>query len=501
MTTDFLHGPEVIDVDSSPRPIRVVRSSVIHLFGTALKGPVNKPVLIAGSPLKGEMTFGHVRMGGTIPKALDGIFDVHGAVVIVTNVLDPAVHNTAVAASDRVLDAKRRIILPHYMAFNVVVKAAGGSGSAYVAGTDYTFDPEQRTIQVLAAGAITAEAGASLSVAYSYPDPTKVDEDDIIGGVFDGEYEGVHTALSAENVVGFPGKIFCAPWFTQTHDFSDPDDPTFNPVVAELLGIADRMRAVIIKDGNPDGPWEDWVMDRTGWGSKRVYLVANSGVDIRRGNDGNDADYESEPVSPRVCGLISKIDSERGFWWSPSNQQIGQGVSGLTKPVEFRLGDKNSEANLLNELNMAVIVRHQGFRLWGNHTTSDDEKWRFLSVVRTNDIIAESLLRAHLWAIDRCMDRRFFEIVPESVNGFLDELTTLGAILGGECWVVPELNTEQSLMKGHSWFDYEFTPPYPAERITFRSHMTGRFIANLFQINNRIVAPRASDINSGTIAA
>ena len=46
---DFLHGVEVLEVQGGTRPIRTVKSSVIGLVGTALKGPVNEPVLISGS--------------------------------------------------------------------------------------------------------------------------------------------------------------------------------------------------------------------------------------------------------------------------------------------------------------------------------------------------------------------------------------------------------------------------------------------------------------------
>ena len=54
MSETFLHGIEVIDIDSGPRPITTVRSSVIGLCGTApnadpAKFPLNTPVLIAGS--------------------------------------------------------------------------------------------------------------------------------------------------------------------------------------------------------------------------------------------------------------------------------------------------------------------------------------------------------------------------------------------------------------------------------------------------------------------
>ena len=52
-------------------------------------------------------------------------------------------------------------------------------------------------------------------------------------------------------------------------------------------------------------------------------------------------------------------------------------------------------------------------------------------MVRTADVINESLLRAHLWAVDRNLTKTYIEGVVESVNDFLRRLVALGAILSG----------------------------------------------------------------------
>ena len=74
----FLHGVEVIEVESGLRAIRTTKSSVIGLIGTApeAKGfPLNQPVLIAGSVREAA------KLGdkGTLPAAIKGIFDQIGA--------------------------------------------------------------------------------------------------------------------------------------------------------------------------------------------------------------------------------------------------------------------------------------------------------------------------------------------------------------------------------------------------------------------------------------
>ena len=96
-------------------------------------------------------------------------------------------------------------------------------------------------------------------------------------------------------------------------------------------------------------------------------------------------------------------------------------------------------------------------------------------MVRTADILNDSLLRAHLWAVDRNISRTYFEDVAEGVNAYIRELVGLGALLGGRCYPTPELNTKETVAAGRVYFDIEFTPPPPAERVTFRSRLTNDY--------------------------
>lgn len=398
MPETFLHGVEVLEIDTGPRPIRTVRSGVIGIVGTApdadpVAFPLNTPVLIAGS--RGvSAKLDTVGDGlGTLPSALDGIFDQIGAVVIVVRV---------------------------------------------------------------EVGADAAETMAN-----------------VIGGVNSGtgNYEGVHALAGAESVVGFAPRILCAPGFTHQRpdDLVNVGEFLANPVVAELVGLADRMRAVIIADG-PNSVDADAIAYAGDFASARVYVV-DPWVQVLDG----DGDVAVEQGSARVAGLLAKTDNDSGFWHSPSNKPIA-GIIGLARPVDFKLGDANSRANLLNEANVATIIRQDGYRLWGNRTLSSDPKWAFLSVRRTADIINESLQRAHLWAVDRNITKTYIEDVTEGVNAYLRTLVNLGAILGGECWPDADLNNATNIAQGKVFFNFDFTPPYPAEHITFRSHLVNDYI-------------------------
>ena len=219
----------------------------------------------------------------------------------------------------------------------------------------------------------------------------------------------------------------------------------------------------------------DAITYRGSFGARRAYLV-DPGVKV------TDADDETvdRPSSPYVAGVIARSDAERGFWWSPSNRLI-HGITGTSREIDFALGDPSARANLLNEDEVATIVRQTGYRLWGNRTCSSDPKWAFLSVVRIADALNDSLLRAHLWAVDRNITRTYLADVAEGVNAYIRELVGLGALLGGRCYPTPDLNTPATVAAGKVYFDFDFNPVYPAERVTFRSRLVNDYIEELFQ--------------------
>ncbi|GHS93675.1 hypothetical protein AGMMS49949_07050 [Alphaproteobacteria bacterium] len=92
-----------------------------------------------------------------------------------------------------------------------------------------------------------------------------------------------------------------------------------------------------------------------------------------------------------------------------------------------------------------------------------------MSVRRTADNLHDALVKAHFWALDRNISKTYFDDVAENVNASILKLQTQGALLGGHCRPSPELNSPANLAQGQVYFDLEFTPPYPTERMTFRS--------------------------------
>lgn len=286
----------------------------------------------------------------------------------------------------------------------------------------------------------------------------------VIGGVdpTTNQYTGVKALLAANDAVKVKPKILIAPGFT--HD---------DAVVTAMVPVANSLGAMIYADG-PNTTDEAAKTFRAKFGSKRVRIFDPW---VRVFDTGAKAEV-TRPASAVMAGLRARVDHERGWWWSISNNEIN-GIIGTGRPVEFSVGDKNCRANLLNEKQVTTIIQEDGFRAWGNSTCSSDPKWRFEQVVRTADMIDESIAQAHLWAVDRNITTTYFADVTEGVNAYFRYLKTLNAILGGFCWVDKALNAADQIEVGHATFDYDFTATSPAERITFRSHLTNRYIKDL----------------------
>jgi phage tail sheath protein FI len=465
MTTAFLHGVEVVQIDTGARPIQTVRSSVIGLIGTApdadVSFPLNTPVLITR---RGEMA--GLGEAGTLQPALDLIYDQAGAVVVVVRV---AQESTEAATIDKVVGGINGSTGAYegVHAFLAAENAVGFSPRILIAPG---FTHQRTSDGILSIAVQTQGAG------YTTAPPVTAPGGAVVRAV-------LGTGANAGKVVSFviddPGKnVGPNPTITigappaggvQAVAGTVNRGTVRSEVLAEMLGIAQRLRAVIIADG-PNTTDAAAIQLNDDFGSDRIYVV-DPWV-LRNG--------AAVPASSAVAGLNNRVDNEKGFWWSPSNNEIN-GIEGTARAIDYQPGDYSSRANLLNEQKIATIIREQGFRLWGNRTLAMDQKYAFLSVRRIADMVNESILRGHLWAVDRCITATYLEEVQESVREYLRSLKARGAILGGDVWVDPELNTPAAIAAGQVFFDFEFTAVTPAERVTFRSHLVNSYVVDLFR--------------------
>ena len=256
MTTNFLHGVEVVEIDDGLRPIQTVKSSIIGMVGTAPDAeaalfPLDTPVLVTG------------------PRMAAGL------------------------GATGTLQAAYLAAYAQGIAAMIVVRVAPGNSEA----------------DTLAAVAGNAAEGT-----------------------------GVHALAVSASATGQTPRILAAPGFTG----GDPGDGA-NPVIAALLTVAGRSRAVVIADG-PNTTEAEALAWAGLHASDRLYIVDPA----VRVFDTTAAAVVTQPASGFAAGRLSRRDREKGFWWSPSNQVVN-GIVATARPIGFQLAEPETEAIRLNE--------------------------------------------------------------------------------------------------------------------------------------------------------
>jgi uncharacterized protein len=272
--------------------------------------------------------------------------------------------------------------------------------------------------------------------------------------------------LQAESLLGYRPRILIAPGFTHQRT------TTKNAVAAKLETLATRLRGIAIVDA-PNVDLTKAIEYSGDFATARTYVVDPF---VLRDKEGTPT---AMPSSSVFAGVLGRVDNEEGFWVSPSNKPI-YNIVGLARGIDFIQGEANSQANLLNENNVATIIRHEGYRTWGTRTTSSDAKWQFLNVRRTADAINDSIQTALLWALDRGITKTLVEDVVASVNSYLKDLKAKGAIVDGAAWADPTLNSPSQISQGILTIDFDFAPTYPAERIVVRASINNNYLTEIF---------------------
>ncbi|MEK2608951.1 phage tail sheath family protein [Pseudomonas shirazensis] len=289
----------------------------------------------------------------------------------------------------------------------------------------------------------------------------------IIGGtLLGGKRTGLQALLDGKSRFNAQPRLLVTPKHSATQ-----------AVGTALVALADKLRAIAIIDG-PNTTDEAAMAYAGEFGAKRAYMV-DPGVQYW---DTTKSATVDAPGSAYVAGLFAWTDSEYGFWASPSNKEF-VGITGTSRPIEFLDGDETCRANLLNNANIATIIRDDGYRLWGNRTLSSDAKWAFVTRVRTMDIVMDAILYGHKWAVDRSITATYVKDVTEGLQAFMRDLKNQGAIINFEVYADTELNTASQLEQGKVYWNIRFTDVPPAENPNFRVEVTNQWLTEVLATN------------------
>lgn len=282
----------------------------------------------------------------------------------------------------------------------------------------------------------------------------------IIGGVTpQGQYTGLKALLAAEVQLGVRPRILGVPGLDNL------------AVTTELAAIAEKMRAFSYASAWDCENVSDAIAYRDGFGSRELMLIWPDFVNWDTATSSN----APAAAVARALGLRAKIDEQVGWHKTLSNMTVN-GVSGITRDIFWDLQNPATDAGLLNAADVTTLIRRDGFRFWGNRTTSADPLFAFENYTRTAQVLADTMADAHFWAVDKPMHGSLVKDIIEGVNAKFRELKTAGYIIDGSCWYDPAANDKDTLKAGKLYLDYDYTPVPPLENLMFRQRITDRYL-------------------------
>lgn len=246
-----------------------------------------------------------------------------------------------------------------------------------------------------------------------------------------------------------------------------------NGLATSLADLASELGGVVILDG-PGTDLDDILIAETLYGGDHI-IMADPHIYQAYDEDA------VVPPSPTMAAALAVNDYENGYWSSPSNKALA-GVLGTNRDISH--GFSGSEADVLNENGVTTIIKDGGFLWWGNESLNPvDPAYQFLQIYRTEQAIRDSLRTSLRWAIAANITVRFFENVAQSVNSFLADLVSRGAITGGECYPDKNVNTATNIKSGVVGFVVRWSGVYPAQTIRVKMELVDDFLeANLLDL-------------------
>jgi phage tail sheath protein FI len=456
----FLHGIEFVTGDKISA-IRVRNASIIGVVGTATSGPINSPTLVI-SEKEGKRIFG-TNMNCTIPKALDAIFR-QGKNVGYVVVINVGTDKSHIRDEQGSLELEDKMTLAHKPLVNGSVSVrSGNDGRPFTENTDYVVDYENGIIWRVAGHILDNE----ILVTYDYWTGEEVQPDVIVGAkAGDGKNTGIYALLNAESVLGYKPKLLIAPNYSATET-----------VVEALLEVAAALKGRAIIDCGDGLTKEEAKTYRDNFDDVNLTICYPSALVLPEGSE-KMIEYDA---SAFVAGVWSRVINEYGYWYSPSNHKV-IGIQELQRPIDYIPDSSLCTASYLNENGITTFVkRDNAYYVWGNLSATSDEDYKFACVQMTRQVHQEALLASIIRMLDRPINKAWLENIQDTVQRFLNGEVGKGAIVYGKVELPAGENPPEEIMQGHITALWDWTPCYPAQRLTFKETINIDELARLFE--------------------
>ena len=464
MAAAYHHGTETIRIDGGSNPVYTVDGAITAIVGTAPVGAVNELTVCQTKKDFGQFGGELTAQGFTLPDAAHIWTRYSSGVAYVVNVCDPAKHKTTV--SNEVLTVDPNTLTAK------TAKPALQSGYTLTDGSNALTENTHYTINTLI-GEITYKTKPTApKISYTYTDPTKVTEADIIGAYVaaTGKRTGLELLTEGFTRQGADAKIIVVPEYDKTATVRGAMEVVAGKLKAIAYAAAPK-GTTLSKALEGRGPLGS-INFQTSSDRVQLFFPYVSGL------------LGLESLATHAAGLRMKTDVEQGYWFSISNREL-LGVTGVEIGLTARADDPQSETNRLNEKGITTVFNSYGtgYRMWGNRLAcfpATSHIKNFEVAQRTGDIIDESIRRAELQYVDRPIDDALIDSLIETVRTYLG---TLPSIVGFSVGLDYDYDLPDAFSKGQVPIVYDYTPKLPAERLTNTSVMTRKYLANLVSAN------------------
>jgi phage tail sheath protein FI len=261
---------------------------------------------------------------------------------------------------------------------------------------------------------------------------------------------GIYAGLACSGLLDFEPDLLCAPGFANA-----AAGPEADAVINAMTDVADRIRSFVFADG-PNTTTADAIAARQNYSSDRLQIIDPHVLMF----DTDAADTINMPGSAIYAGLQSRLDLEEGFWWSNDNKDVN--IEGMARPIDWRVGQTNSEANILNASDVSTFYRRKGFWTWGGMTL-DPARALGGTIVgrRVADKLYDSLEGGLLPFIGRPTRLHAVRHIGSVAHEFGLGLMQKGALNGFKFELPEDLNTPQQIADGILFFKLEFIEATP----------------------------------------
>jgi len=467
------HGVDYQEIKTGPVQVSELPTAITFLVGTAPKGPLNQLILV--SNMADASQFGSQLPGFTIPSALATHFAEGGQPVMVVNVFDPVTDTTAVASESITLsNGKGKTAFAPVS--NFILKHTTGT-PIYVKDTDYRIDDYGNISSLNNA---TIAAGATVTAVYNKINTASVTAADIIGTVdgVTGARTGMKTVEAAYNLYGKEPKILIAPGFSE-----------LTAVVAEMRYWANRLLAMAIVDA-PVGTTVPAAIAGRGPAGVINFNVSDERVilaypRIKSYDPASNTDI-AKPYSQYLSGIIGRVDTDSGFFYSFSNKAI-RTASGTELPISSSAVNDGTDGQKLNDAGIVTVYNEgaSGFRTWGNRNSAypaNSTIMTFNSTRRVIDTAIRAIQLSSVQYLDLPMTEALRDAIRETANNYVRSLIGRGALADGEAIYDPALNPPSEIAQGHWTFTLDWVPTPPLEHITYRSYVNITLLSKLNEV-------------------